>query len=68
MDYRENQAWIGQFRRLLVCHERLLSTYRAFLHLAYFRITRAGVYEHALGIFLPVQESSILFSPVIELG
>jgi hypothetical protein len=27
-------AWLGQFRRLLVRHEHLLSTYRAFFYLA----------------------------------
>ena len=32
-------AWFGQFRRLLVRHEHLLSTYRAFFYLACFWIT-----------------------------
>ena len=32
-------AWLGQFRRLLVRHEHLLSTYYAFLYLACFWIT-----------------------------
>ena len=32
-------AWLGQFRRLLVRHEHLLSTYYAFFHLACFIIT-----------------------------
>jgi transposase len=32
-------AWLGQFRRLLVRHEYLLSTYRAFFYLACFWIT-----------------------------
>ena len=32
-------AWFGQFRRLLVRHEHLLSTYRAFIYLASFWIT-----------------------------
>ena len=32
-------AWLGQFRRLLVRHEHLLSTYRAFFYLACFWIT-----------------------------
>jgi len=32
-------AWLGQFRRLLVRHEHLLSTYRAFFYLACFGIT-----------------------------
>ena len=27
-------AWLGNFRRLLVCHERYLSTFRAFFLLA----------------------------------
>jgi transposase len=27
-------AWFGQFRRLLVRHEHLFSTYRAFFYLA----------------------------------
>jgi transposase len=31
-------AWFGQFRRLLVRHEHLLSTYRAFFYLACFWI------------------------------
>jgi transposase len=29
-------SWLGQFRRLLVRHEHLLSTYRAFFYLACF--------------------------------
>jgi transposase len=32
-------AWLGQFRRLLVRHEHLLATYRAFFYLACLRIT-----------------------------
>ena len=32
-------AWLGQFRRLLVRHEFLLSTYRAFFYAACFWIT-----------------------------
>ncbi len=32
-------AWLGQFRRLLVRHEHLLSTYHAFFYLACFWIT-----------------------------
>ena len=32
-------AWLGQFRRLLVRHEPLLSTYYAFFYLACFWIT-----------------------------
>ncbi len=32
-------AWLGQFRRLLVRHEHLLSTYKAFFHLACLWIT-----------------------------
>jgi transposase len=32
-------AWFGQFRRLLVRHEHLLSMYRAFFYLACFWIT-----------------------------
>ena len=32
-------AWLGQFRRLLVRHEHLLSTYYAFFYLACFIIT-----------------------------
>ena len=32
-------AWLGQFRRLLVRHEYLLCTYRAFFYLACFWIT-----------------------------
>ena len=32
-------AWLGQFRRLLVRHENLLSTYRAFFYLACLWIT-----------------------------
>jgi transposase len=32
-------SWLGQFRRLLVRHEHLLSTYRAFFYLACFWIT-----------------------------
>jgi transposase len=32
-------AWLGQFRRLLLRHEHLLSTYRAFFYFACFWIT-----------------------------
>ena len=32
-------AWLGQFRRLLVRHEHLLSTYYTFFYLACFWIT-----------------------------
>ncbi len=32
-------AWLGQFRRLLVRHEHLLTTYKAFFHLACLWIT-----------------------------
>ena len=32
-------AWLGQFRRLLVRHEHLLATYRAFFYIACFWIT-----------------------------
>ena len=32
-------SWFGQFRRLLVRHEHLFSTYRAFFYLACFWIT-----------------------------
>jgi len=32
-------AWLGQFRRLLVRHEHLLSIYRAFFYLAWLWIT-----------------------------
>ncbi len=32
-------SWLGQFRRLLVRHESLLSTYRAFFYIACLRIT-----------------------------
>jgi transposase len=39
-------SWLGQFRRLLVRHEHLLSTYRAFFYLACFWITLGDtVYE-----------------------
>ena len=38
-------AWLGQFRRLLVRHEHLLSTYQAFFYLACFWITLRHVYE-----------------------
>jgi transposase len=38
-------AWLGQFRRLLVRHEHLLSAYRAFFYLAGFRITLRHGYE-----------------------
>ena len=38
IDERTN-AWPGQFRRLLVRHEHLLSIYYAFFYLAYFWIT-----------------------------
>ncbi len=31
-------AWLGQFRRLLVRHEHLLATYRAFFYIACFWI------------------------------
>ena len=30
----QTHAWFGQFRRLLVRHEHLLSTYRAFVYIA----------------------------------
>ena len=36
---QRTNAWLGQFRRLLVRHEHLLSTYRAFFYLACFWIT-----------------------------
>ena len=43
------KAWLGPFRRLLVRHEYLLSTYRAFLYLACFWITlRRCFLKHAL--------------------
>jgi transposase len=32
-------SWLGQFRRLLVRHEHLLPTYRAFFYIACFWIT-----------------------------
>jgi transposase len=32
-------AWLGQFRRLLVRHEHLLATYRVFFYIACFLIT-----------------------------
>jgi transposase len=32
-------SWLGQFRRLLVRHEHMLTTYRAFFYLACFWIT-----------------------------
>ena len=32
-------AWLGQFRRLLVRHEHMLATYRAFFYIACFLIT-----------------------------
>jgi transposase len=32
-------AWLGQFRRLLVRHEHLLATYQAFFYIACFWIT-----------------------------
>ena len=32
-------AWFGQFRRLLVRHEHLLATYRAYFYLACLWIT-----------------------------
>jgi transposase len=35
-----SNAWFGQFRRLLVRHEHLVATYRAFFYLACFWITR----------------------------
>jgi hypothetical protein len=36
---QRTNSWLGQFRRLLVRHEHLLSTYRAFFYLACFWIT-----------------------------
>ena len=36
---KRTDAWLGQFRRLLVRHEHLLSTYYAFFYLACFIIT-----------------------------
>lgn len=32
-------AWLGNFRRLLVRHDRFLSSYRGFFHIACFLIT-----------------------------
>lgn len=32
-------AWLGQFRRVLLRHEHLLTAYRAFFHLACLWIT-----------------------------
>ena len=41
-------AWLGQFRRLLVRHEHLLSTYYAFFYIAASG-SRCGVFmKHAL--------------------
>jgi transposase len=37
--WERTNAWLGQFRRLLLRHEHLLSPYRAFFHLAGFWIT-----------------------------
>ncbi|HEY4933120.1 MAG TPA: IS5 family transposase, partial [Terriglobales bacterium] len=43
-------SWLGQFRRLLVRHEHLLSTYRAFFYLACFWITlRHWVHQNHAG-------------------
>ncbi len=36
---QRTNSWLGQFRRLLVRHEHLLSTYRAFFYIACFWIT-----------------------------
>lgn len=36
---KHTNAWLGQFRRLLVRHEHLLSTYYAFFYRACFWIT-----------------------------
>ena len=38
-------TWFGQFRRLPVRHEHLLSTYRAFFYLTCFWITLRRGYE-----------------------
>jgi hypothetical protein len=38
-------AWLGQFRRLLVRHETLLSIYRAFFYIACFWITLRRYFE-----------------------
>jgi transposase len=38
-------VWLGQFRRLLVCYEHLLATYRAFFNLAPLWITLCRCYE-----------------------
>ncbi len=38
-DPERTNSWLGQFRRLLVRHEHLLSTYRAFFYIACFWIT-----------------------------
>jgi len=37
--FERTNAWFGQFRRLLVRHEHLIATYRAFFYLACFWIT-----------------------------
>ena len=34
MEDEEDLAWLGNFRRLLVRHERYLSTFRAFFLIA----------------------------------
>ena len=36
-------AWLGNFRRLLVRHERLITVYRAFFHIACLLITMRGL-------------------------
>jgi len=40
-------AWLGQFRRILVRHEHLLATYRAFFYLACLWITVSVRGSHA---------------------
>lgn len=36
---KRTNAWLDQFRRLLLRHEHLLATYRTFVYLAYLGIT-----------------------------
>ena len=36
---KRTNAWLDQFRRLLLRHEHLLATYRTFVYLAYRGIT-----------------------------
>jgi transposase len=43
----QTNAWLGQFRRLLVRHEHLFSIYRAFFYLL-MDYTQALFMKHAL--------------------